>query len=73
MLRIFFFLLGFGFCVIGFMYMVLYLNLFTIGYNLYEYLKFIITRGECILGIIGFIIISTTIFYKGDNKNDLYI
>ncbi len=73
MIRLFFLLLSFGFCIMGFMYMILYLNLLTIGYSLYDYFKFIITRIECIQGFIGFIMLSITIFYKGDKDNDLYI
>lgn len=73
MFRIFFFLLGFGFSVIGMMYMILYLNLLTIGYNISQYIKYILSRSECILGLIGLLIVTITIFYKGGNKNDFYI
>ena len=73
MTRIFFFLLGFGFSVIGFMYIILYFNLFTIGYSLLDYTKYILHRPECILGIVGFIIIFFTIFYKGDKSHDICI
>ncbi|MDD6878879.1 MAG: hypothetical protein PUD59_01430 [bacterium] len=64
MTRLFFFLLGFGLSIIGFMYVVLYLNLIPIGYTFVEYLDFIIKRPECILGFIGFMILNVTIFYK---------
>ena len=47
MLRIFFFLFGFGLMVVGFTYIILYINLFTIGYNFLEYVNFIIRRFEC--------------------------
>ena len=73
MFRIVLFLLGFGFSVIGFMYMILYLNLFALGYSIKEYLIFIFSRYECILGIIGFLVVTFTIFYKGDKKHDLCI
>ena len=73
MIRFFFFLLGFGFSVIGCMYIILYFNLFAIGYSIIDYTKYIFTRPECILGIIGFIIVFFTIFYKGDNNNDICI
>ena len=36
MRRIFLFLIGFGLSVLGFSYIILYLNLLTIGYNLEE-------------------------------------
>ena len=52
--RIFFFLLGFGLMIVGFTYIILYLNLLTIGYNLSEYVNFIIRRFECYFSVIGF-------------------
>lgn len=73
MTRIFFFLLGFGLSVIGFMYIIIYLNLLTMGYSIPDYLKFIFTRVECIFGILGFIMINISIFYKGGNKNVIHI
>lgn len=73
MIRIFFFLLGFGFSVIGFMYMIIYFNLFTIGYSIFDYINYIFRRPECVLGVVGFIIIFLTIFYKGDKNNDICI
>lgn len=72
MIRIFFFLLGFGLSVIGFMYMLLYLNLLSMGYTKIEYIAFIMKQSECIIGIIGIIMISLTIFYKG-RKNGIHI
>ena len=60
-LRIFFFLLGFGFMVIGFTYIITYLNLLTIGFTFNEYVDFITHRYECLISIIGFIIINLTI------------
>ena len=73
MIRVFFFLLGFGFTVIGFSFIILYLNLTTIGYNFYNYVNFIFRRIECYFSIIGIIIMSLSIFIKGDRKNELYI
>jgi hypothetical protein len=71
--RIFFLLLGFGFMVIGFMYIISYMNLISIGYTFNEYIKFISKRFECILALIGLIICSLTIYIKGGHKNDLYL
>lgn len=73
MIRVFFFLLGFGFTVIGFSFIILYLNLTTIGYNFYNYVNFIFRRVECYFSIVGIIIMSLSIFIKGDRKNELYI
>lgn len=71
--RIFFFLLGFGLMVVGFTYIILYLNLLTIGYNFNHYVNFIIRRFECYYSIIGLLIIILALFARGDNKNELYL
>ena len=64
MIRFFLFLIGFGFSLIGFMYIILYLNYLTIGYTVLEYLGFIIKRFECILSGIGVILIMIALFKK---------
>ena len=66
------FLFSFGLTVIGFMYMIIYLNLLDQGYNFKEYLNFIFKRLECIVGIIGFILINILICLRRNN-NDLYL
>ena len=71
--RIFVFLLGFGFTVIGFVYIISYLNLLTIGYNFLEYVNFISRRIECIYAIVGIIMILLAIFIPGGKKHELYI
>ena len=73
MTRMFFFLLGFGFMVIGFTYIITYLNLLSMGYSLLDYFKFIINRVECWFSIVGFLLVFLTIFMKGYDKNDIYI
>ena len=65
--KIFFFLVGFGLTVIGFVYIISYLNLLTIGYNFIDYVNFIIRRGECLMAFIGIIIMSISLTYKGDD------
>ena len=64
MIRFFLFLIGFGFSIIGFMYIILYLNYITIGYTFLEYLNFIFKRFECLLAVIGIIFIMIAIFKK---------
>lgn len=71
--RIIFFLIGFGISVIGFVFTISYLNLMTIGYNFSEYVKFISSSIECLIGPIGLIIIFLTIFLPGGKKNELHI
>lgn len=73
MYRLFFFLLGFGLMVIGFTYIITYMNLMTMGYNFLDYIKFITGRLECLFSIIGFILVSIIILTKGCDKVDLHI
>jgi len=73
MVRVFFFLIGFGFTVIGFSFIILYLNLMTIGYNFFNYVNFISRRIECYYSIIGLIIMILSITVKGDKKYEFYL
>lgn len=72
MSKIFFFLFGFGLTTIGFVYIISYLNLLSIGYNFLEYVNFISRRFECLITIIGIIIMFLTIYIGGKN-NELYL
>ena len=71
MTRFFFFLVGFGFTLIGSIYIIIYLNLTTIGYNFLEYVKFIIRRPECLVFIIGVILIIWSL--PREEKDELHI
>ena len=71
MFKIFLFLFGFGLTIIGIIYIILYLNLLTIGYNFNEYVNFIIRRIECWYSVLGIIIMLISIYIGG--KNELYI
>ena len=73
MVRVFFFLIGFGFPVIGCSFIILYLNLTTMGYNFTNYVNFISRRIECYFSIIGLIIMILSIWIKGDKKYELYL
>lgn len=64
MLETFLFLIGFGLSIIGFMYIILYLNYLTIGYTFLDYLNLIAKRFECYLALIGIILIIFIIFKK---------
>lgn len=63
--RVFFFLLGFILMVIGFMYMMIYINLLSFGYTFLEYLIYILTHYECFIAILGFIIVLFSLYRKG--------
>ncbi len=66
--RIFLFLVGFGFTVVGLTFIITYLNLTTIGYTIEDYLWFIVHRIECLLAIIGILLINISLYKKGDKK-----
>lgn len=72
MLRLSLFLIGFGLSTIGFVYIITYLNYLSVGYTFLEYLKLIFTRFECLLAVIGIILISLVVLTKGD-KYDIRI
>ena len=73
LIRIFFFLIGFGLTVIGSVYILVYLNLLTIGYNFLEYVNFIIRRIECLIALLGVIIMSISIMLPGGKNNELHL
>lgn len=66
------FLIGFGLLIIGFTYMIMYLNLMAMGYSFIDYLTFIATRLECLLSLIGTCLIMLSLYKKGD-KYDIHI
>ena len=72
MLKLMTFLIGFGFSIIGFIYIIAYLNYLTIGYTWAEYFMLIIKKPECLLAFLGIILLTIVIFSKG-NKNDICI
>ena len=64
MFEIAFFLLGFGLSIIGFIYIITYLNYLTIGYSWIQYIHIIVTKLECLLSLIGLGIILIIISKK---------
>ena len=72
MLRLMIFLLGFGLSIIGFIYIITYLNYITIGYTWNEYLHMVFTKPECILAFIGILLLCIVIFTRR-NDNDIRI
>ena len=71
-LKIFLFITGFGLMVLGFSTLILYINLFTFGYNFKEYVYYIIRLPEFYYLIFGFILINFSILNKGE-KNEKHI
>ena len=66
--RILLFLIGFGLTTIGFMYIIVYLNLISIGYNFLEYGEFIIKRVECLNAPIGILLMILSISIGGKHE-----
>lgn len=71
--RFFSFLVGFGLSVLGFVYIISYLNLISLGYNFSEYAHFICSRPECLIAPIGLLIIFLAIFIPKGEKDELHI
>lgn len=71
MIRFFFFLIGFGLTIVGSVYIIIYLNLTTIGYNFLEYVNFIIRRFECWNLIIGLLIMIFSL--PREEKDELHL
>lgn len=68
MIRIFFFLIGFAMMVFSFSLIIIYLNLITIGYNLSDYVNFIISRVECYFWLVGLFIVILCLYRKRENR-----
>ncbi len=54
-------LVGIFLASIGFMFVLLYTNLLTLGYNFWDFVQFISTRVECLLFVFGWILIFISI------------
>lgn len=66
--KIFFAVFGFFLMIIGFYYLIIYINLLSFGYTLDEYFSYLVTRYECWTLIIG-IIIEIIIIFKKEKKH----
>lgn len=57
------------FMIIGLTYMIIYINLFTFGYTIKEYLSFIFKQPECWLYVIGLLTEIIIVYtWKGKRK-----
>ena len=65
--------IGFGFTVIGSIYLIAYLNLFSFGYNFIDYVHFICGQLECIYFIVGILMMLLSIYLTGGKKDELCI
>ena len=71
MVRIFFFLLGFGLIVVGLTNLVLLLNLFSVGYSARSYFNYIFSNSQIYIIIIGIAIVIFSVI--GGKKDELYL
>lgn len=46
---------------VGLMFLILYTNLLTLGYNFWEFVQFISTSPECLLFVFGLVLIFISI------------
>lgn len=71
MLKFCLFIMGFVFSTLGLFFIILYLNLFTIGYSFLEFVYFIIRSIYCDLFFIGLILIYFSL--ERDGKVELLL
>lgn len=64
-LRIITYILGIILMSISLSFLVMYSNLFALGYDLWAYICYITTKVECLIGILGIILVSSS-FKKGN-------
>ena len=72
LIKIFLFLLGFGLMTIGFSTLILYINLFSFGYNFKEYVSYVVKISEFYYLLIGFLLLNVSILLKGE-KDEKHI
>ena len=72
LIKIFLFLLGFGLMTIGFSTLILYINLFSFGYNFQEYVSYVVKIPEFYYLLIGFLLLNVSILLKGE-KDEKHI
>jgi len=68
-IRIFFWMMGFGLAVSGGISAIAYLNIMAAGKDFLEYLVYISDKTECYLLPIGLAIVSMSIFYPEKKEN----
>ena len=66
--RSFIFLFGFGLSIISLSFIIIYLNLLSVGYNFLDYVHFIIRRVECLNIFLGLLLIILSLINGGKNE-----
>lgn len=65
-IRVLLYLIGFTLSVVASVYIIMYLNYLSVNHSFISYLKFIGTRMECLIILVGLILINISIFMKGE-------
>lgn len=71
MKKFFFFAAGVFLTSYGLTFIIIYINLLNMGYTLLGYIKYILTHFECLIIILGIILLYLSFERKG--KNELYL
>lgn len=71
--RFLLFTLGILLSSYGLTFIIIYLNLLSMGYTFLEYVNFIIRKGECILLLFGIFLIIISMFKRKEKKDDIYL
>jgi len=71
MYKLFTLFLGIILTSVGLFFLILYLNLFTLGYSFFDFVKFIIMRIECLCFFIGVLLLCFSI--GGKRLSELFL
>ena len=71
MYRILAFISGITLMSVGLFFLILYLNLFTLGYSFGNFVKFIIRRPECFSFLVGLILVILSL--GKERLNELFL
>lgn len=68
MMKLFIYIVGFMLMTMGFFYVIAYINLFTFGYSLLEYSKFMLSHIQTYSLPIGMLLIAIALYKKGARR-----
>lgn len=71
MKKFFFFVAGVFLTSYGLTFIIIYINLLNMGYTLLGYIKYILTHFECLIIILGIILLYLS--FERKDKNELYL
>lgn len=67
-IRVLLYLIGFTLSVVSSVYIIMYLNYLSVDYSFTYYIKFIGTKIECLIILVGLTLINLSIFMKGEKN-----